>query len=499
MQKWSEIKQLFEFWIRSLDATGRPNRPDVNLYNHYLRANLMTGATAAELLDLVAQMDDYETSANSASYNLVLKAMCQAKESDAAEKLMERMLQPGTTYPPDNESYSLIIRLLFSQNEIDSALKYLDLMLRSGYMVSMDVFMDCARKCVDAGRLDTLTTIIEKCKKMDQNKALCPSWNLSYNIVGSALQADHSKLAYLGLQFLARWMARGEVMNPPVYLSVDEGLLVATCATASRTSNTTLLEGSWSILQRSLRKKKLPNAESYLAKLHAYASFGNFLRAFGTLKEFESAYGDSPEAEELFSPFTSLHPLVVACCKDGFSTLDSVYFQLENWTSANPPYKSVAALNCVILGSANIWDLERAYETFDSIGKTFGLTPNIHSYNALISAFGKRRKTDEALKVFEHMTSLGVNPNALTYSLLIDAHLINRDQINALKLIDGMVDAGFVPAKETLKKVRRRCIRESDFDSNDKVQTLLRNYNYRIGGEARKEQLFNLQYSAEYT
>lgn len=89
-QRWSDLKQLFEFWIRSLDAGGKPNRPDVSLYNHYLRANLMMGASAGELLDLVAQMQEYDISPNTASYNLVLKAMYQAREYEAAAKLLDR-------------------------------------------------------------------------------------------------------------------------------------------------------------------------------------------------------------------------------------------------------------------------------------------------------------------------------------------------------------------------------------------------------------------------
>lgn len=84
------MKQLFEFWIRSLDNSGKPNKPDVSLYNHYLRANLMLGASAAELLDLVAQMEDYGITPNTASFNLVLKSMHQARETEAAEKLLDR-------------------------------------------------------------------------------------------------------------------------------------------------------------------------------------------------------------------------------------------------------------------------------------------------------------------------------------------------------------------------------------------------------------------------
>ncbi|CAN6477308.1 unnamed protein product [Victoria cruziana] len=392
-QRWSDLKQLFEFWIRSLDKSGKPNRPNVDIYNHYLRANLMLGGSAGELLDLVAQMEEYGISPNTASYNLVLKAMYQSREAEAAEKLLDRMLQTGKDSLPDAESYELVISLLFLLNEIDSALKYLDLTLKSGYMVSTRVFTNCVTSCVNAVRLDTLTSIIERCKAMDQNKALCPSWNLSIFIADVALQADNSKLAFYALEFLATWIVRGENARPAVLLSVDEGLTVAALGTAARTYNANLLDASWAILRRSLRQRRAPTADAYLGKIHAYSSLGNLQRAFSTLNEFENAYGNSTEVEEdKFSPFTSLNPLVVACSKNGFATLDSVYFQLENLSRADPPYKSVAALNCIILGCANIWDLDRAYQTFEAINGTFCLTPDIHSYNALMSAFGKLKK-----------------------------------------------------------------------------------------------------------
>ncbi|ERM99972.1 pentatricopeptide repeat-containing protein At1g26460, mitochondrial [Amborella trichopoda] len=497
-QRWSDLKQLFEFWIRSLDTNGKPNKPDVNLYNHYLRANLMIGGSAGELLDLVAQMEDYGISPNTASYNLVLKAMYQARESEAAEKLLDRMIQAGKDASPDEESYDLVIGLQFLVNKIDDALKYLDLTLKSGYMLSMRVFTDCVRSCVKAGTLDTLTSIIERCKRMDQNKALCPSWNLCTYLADVALQADNGKLAFHSLEFFARWIARGENVRPPVLLSVDEGLVVSALGTAARTCNSNLLDASWAILRRSLRQKRAPNPESYLGKIYAYSMLGTLQRAFATLNEFETAYANPTAVdEELFSPFTSLNPLVVACSKNGFATLDSVYFQLENLSRADPPYKSVAAVNCVILGCANIWDLDRAYQTFEAISNTFGLTPDIHSYNALLFAFGKMKKTFEASRVFEHLTSLGVRPNETTYSLLIDAHLINKDQKSALSIIDEMMNAGFAPSKESLKKVRRRSVREFDDESNEQVRILASKLKYRMGGEARRDMLFGLNYSTE--
>lgn len=150
------------------------------------------------------------------------------------------------------------------------------------------------------------------------------------HIAEIAIQEDESKLAYHALEFMAKWIAKGEQARPTVLLSVDEGLLVSALGTAGRTYSSTLLDASWAILKRSLRQKKAPNPESYLGKIYALASMGQLQRAFITLREFESTYenSDKEAEEELFSPFTSLNPLVVACSKKGFETLDTVCISL---------------------------------------------------------------------------------------------------------------------------------------------------------------------------
>ncbi|CAK7326192.1 unnamed protein product [Dovyalis caffra] len=502
-QRWEDIKGYFEAWIKSLDRNGKPNKPDVSLYNYYLRANLMMKASARYLLDLVAQMEDFNISPNTVSFNFVLKAMYEGRETEAAEKLLQRMEQTGKESQPDEESYDLVVTMLCNKGNIDgfdTALKYIDTILKRDYVLSMKVFDECVRNCCNYGRLDVLLSIIEKCKKMDQNKALCPNWNLCNYIAELALKEDKSKLLFCALEFMARWISRGEKARPTVLLSVDEGLIVAALGTAARTYNSTLLDASWAILRHSLRQKKAPNPESYVGKIYAHASLGNLQKAFAALREMESWHGSSDKEaeEELFSPFSSLKPLVLACSKKGFETLDSVYFQLESLSLAESPYKSVAALNCVILGCANIWDLDRAYQTFEAISSSFGLTANVHSYNALIFAFGRLKKTFEASNVFEHLASMGIKPNAMSYSLLVDAHLINRDAKAAVSVIDKMVSAGFAPSKEILKKVRRRCMRELEFESDDQVKSWARKFGYQMGSENRRDMLFNLDYSTDF-
>lgn len=78
-----------------------------------------------------------------------------------------RMLQTGKESMPDDESYELVVGMLFLTDQIDAALRYVDLTLKSGYMLSMRVFAECVRSCVNKGRLDALVSIIERCKVHD--------------------------------------------------------------------------------------------------------------------------------------------------------------------------------------------------------------------------------------------------------------------------------------------------------------------------------------------
>ncbi|KAI0516515.1 hypothetical protein KFK09_009192 [Dendrobium nobile] len=204
-------------------------------------------------------------------------------------------------------------------------------------------------------------------------------------------------------------------------------------------------------------------------------------------------------------------PLVTAYCKNGFSTLDSrPDTERRSQTNQNAPRQqdraavpsgtehhravvpSKGVLWHILIGCANIWDLDRANETFEAIAEKIGLTLDIHSYNALMCAFGKVKK------VFEHLVSLGVKLNATTYTLLVDAHLANRDPKAALLVIDEMVDAGFTPSKEMIKKVRRQCSCELDIDSDERLQSLVHQFGYMMGGEGRRELLYNLNYGSNY-
>ena len=99
---------------------------------------------------------------------------------------------------------------------------------------------------------------------MDQNIALCPPWSVCNYIVEIVMQDHNSKLAFYALEFMVKWIARGEMARPPVHLSMDEGLVLSALGIAGRIFSSTLLDASWAIVRRSLRQKNTPSPASYI-------------------------------------------------------------------------------------------------------------------------------------------------------------------------------------------------------------------------------------------
>ena len=65
---------------------------------------------------------------------------------------------------PDDESFDLVVGMLLHENRMEAAFKYIDLNLKSGHSMSSNVFSECVFKFMASGSLDTLVSVIERCK-----------------------------------------------------------------------------------------------------------------------------------------------------------------------------------------------------------------------------------------------------------------------------------------------------------------------------------------------
>ncbi|BBM99999.1 protein MpPPR_7 [Marchantia polymorpha subsp. ruderalis] len=473
--KLEETIRLFEEWVKSPGLDGKPKVPNLMVYNLLLHAKLRIGADPRNLLQVLKEMEMSGINPNLLTFNFLLRAIFRHRDSIMAEKIIARMEQRGPEAQPDGDSYNFVIVLCALDRRLDAGLKHLQSMYNRGYVPSKTTYNELLLTATRLHRTRVAVSLLKDLKKYN----VAPQVQSIAELAVAATEVDDSECALLALRVLSESELSKSVRN----LTMDEGGIHAILSCAARAADIELSTEAWSMLRASFRGTKTPRPSSYHARIHALAAGGDFDTAFSTLHEMQEAYNDTEYAADtnIFSPFTSLRPLVLACTRGGAAALDAAYYKLAEMHAAGKPV-ALAAINCVIQGCSNIWDYDRAYQTFEAIGTTFGLMPDVHSCNALLDVFGKNRKTSEVLQIYSYMGEMGIRPDSRTYSLIIEAHVVNRDVKAAMESLDALVNAGHTPARDTMSKIQRRCVKEGDENGAREIDRLLKKMGYRDGG-----------------
>eukprot|EP00245_Coleochaete_scutata_P009964 TRINITY_DN3410_c0_g3_i1.p1 TRINITY_DN3410_c0_g3~~TRINITY_DN3410_c0_g3_i1.p1 ORF type:complete len:302 (+),score=37.84 TRINITY_DN3410_c0_g3_i1:119-907(+) len=235
---------------------------------------------------------------------------------------------------------------------------------------------------------------------------------------------------------------------------------------------------------------------AFLARMHAYASSGDIKSAFRAVADLERNHCPPDDATghptnpEALCPFTSLRPLMLACCRN-LATLDSSYERLVEMHQAGEMVP-VACVNSIVLGCAYLYDASRGYETFEAISQAFGRVPTIDSYSALIHCFGACKELKFAQTTFESIEKNGLKPNARAYEAIIDAHITSHDAKGALQLLQAMVAAGYAPQRDLLVRMYRRSQRQRLPEGWRWARQTVHELGYRdLEHEANKRKLVN--------
>ncbi|CAK9191410.1 unnamed protein product [Sphagnum troendelagicum] len=476
-----ETVRLFDDWVKLTDAAGNPNKPNILAYNLLLHAKLRLGAHPDGMYQIINEMESAGIIPTQLTYNFVLRSVFRQRDSRLAEKILEKMEQAGPEAQPDGDSYNFVIALCALDRRIAPALKHMQSMYERGFVPSKTTYNELLVACARVHRTRFAVALLKELK----TQQLMPQVQTVGELAIASTEVDDAECALLTLEFLTQ-QTLGRPSQP---LNMDEGGMVALLGTAARTGNGSLNNEAWNLLTSSLGPGRIPNPASYCARVHACASAGDFETAFNTVREMELAFGNLQGGNdpEILSPCSSLRPLVLAIARAGPGALDAAYYKLAEIHASGRPV-CLAAINSVLQGCANIWDVDRAYQTFEAISTTFGLTPDIHSINALLDAFGKARKISEVQRLYEYMKELGLKPDHRTYDLLITAHVINRDIEAAMGALTTLMDDGHTPMRDTLFKVWRRCRREGDVKAADKLRALMKSLGYRdcYLGEGRR-------------
>ncbi|KAJ7529093.1 hypothetical protein O6H91_15G033700 [Diphasiastrum complanatum] len=381
-----EAVKMFEEWKSAVNGkTGQDNLPNRALFNLYLHSRLKLGASYQDLCNVVKEMEDADMPPDLQVYNFLLRAIFRQRDSLTAETLLAKMEQSGIEAQPDGDSYNLLVVLCALDKRIDSALKYFQTMLRKGFEPSK---MTINEVILAASRLHHTRVAVALLTEI-QDADKIPMLTTCAELLVAAADVDDAECASLALD-LIRQRPTGK-FTPS--LMFDEGTLLAVLSTAARKGDGALTDKVWDTLVKSLGDQQHPSPALYHARIHAHSAAGNLTAAFCGVEELQSAYGklEDDTNGQIFSPFSSLRPLVLACLRGGAESLDAAYYLLEEF-HAKKHVIALASINCIILGCSNAWDVDRAYQTFQSIGSVFALRPDVHSYNALIAGLAKTKQ-----------------------------------------------------------------------------------------------------------
>lgn len=474
-----EAIQIYREWLQCIDpATGQPNKPAVTPCNIALLAEGLKGATVDILLKRVDEMRRLGLNPNTDTFYVLFNAAAENKDAAVLDRLFSMVMDLGIPVQAEWCIKAITVR---ADTDAWKAMDYVRLMVTNNLSPDAAVISKLVSAFSRLNQAIKATDIV----RWGQKKDAYPSLMSLGDLLQSCVETDVSEGAFLALELMFGRRKGRPAMNP----TMDEGTLLAVLSMAARTGDLALSSKAWEVLILSLRDSHPPSQSSFLARLHASVTGGDLNLAIATLQAMEAAYGSEANTE-VFSPFSSLRPFVLGCARGGCATLDTAYFKIEGMLATQQV--PLSAINCIILGCSNVWDIDRAYQTFEAIRSAFGLMPNVHSCNALIDGFGKMRKIAETLKVYEYMIGSGIQPDQRTFSLLIKAHIVNRDTKSAMDVVGQMCDAGFTLEKDIALKLRRRFIRECDDTGARQILQLGRRFNYAAGftGDTRRGLLF---------
>ncbi|KAK1373436.1 hypothetical protein POM88_029629 [Heracleum sosnowskyi] len=451
-QDWQGIKNKFEKWVSWTESCRTRNLPDLSLVNCYMRSRSMLGISLKDMFVLLEQVErDYHISPDTLSYNIILDSAYLSDGVDAAVKILNWMI--GEQLPKE-DSYTLVVKMLVQHNDFQSAMKYVKLASQLAYINPMEILVNAVVKYRSNDKESKKRTrikarisksVVSIFRSYKENAIIfCPKWTLSNDLLQLAIQSTNIELARYALEFITELIHEDEACTEPLHLCVSEehikDLFVILKKSRNNVLSNEVLLACSQVRDLSLRKH-VPKAVTFLSEIHAWARFKKFNMAFEVLVKYETSHGESVDTA-LFCPFSSslLKPLVLDCRSCSKGKISEILKFLEALRKDNPHHKFLAGLNCLILVYANIKDVVGAMITFRAISNSFGLTHDIHSYNAIIYAYVLRKQRNEAIAVFNDLVHAGIEPNEVTEMLMFKAIVIEglRYAIDLMKRVSSV-------------------------------------------------------------
>ncbi|XP_048328255.2 pentatricopeptide repeat-containing protein At3g59040 isoform X2 [Ziziphus jujuba] len=194
------------------------------------------------------------------------------------------------------------------------------------------------------------------------------------------------------------------------------------------------------------KKGYAPSVISHTALMEAYGRGGRYNNAEAIFRRMQAS-GPEPsaltyqiilkifvegckfkEAEEIFETLLNEEKSHLKPDQKMFHMMIYMYKKVGSYEKARKLFalmaergvqQSTVTYNSLMSFETNYKEVSKVYD------QRAGLRPDVVSYALLINAYGKARREEEALAVFEEMLDAGVRPTHKAYNILLDAFAIS--------------------------------------------------------------------------
>ena len=128
----------------------------------------------------------------------------------------------------------------------------------------------------------------------------------------------------------------------------------------------------------------------------------------------------------------------------------------------------IFSFNCLISAHAAAGEPERAFSWLTRAAQ-WGVTPDVVSYTTAISGYARALRPEQAQGAFEAMVRAGVEPNVLSYSSLVDAYAVAGRVEEAHGWLDKASAAGVRPNVVTYSCVAKGYARLGRLEDAERV------------------------------
>ncbi|XP_041995278.1 pentatricopeptide repeat-containing protein At3g61520, mitochondrial-like isoform X2 [Salvia splendens] len=403
-------------------------------------------SNANMLEEMVMVLDAIETRVrNTHVVNLVVFGLFNLGRFPAALKLVDKMLQPGATNPPNDRTLRIVFSSILGR-------KYRGGDLRDEEIYHL--FLRFSENGLCLGGYWLTHMISRFCRNGDCNKA----WNALQKAMYSGSHVEvipcNFLLSKLGQQ--RDYVRMNLLMN-----EMKEKGITPTVVT-------------YGIMIRNLCKiRRLDEALEVLEKMRdGEVGIKPDVVIYNTLIDGLCKVGREEDGlrlmERMRSSETKCEPNTVTynCLIDGFckvgdiDTARELFEQMSNLDEG----VNIVSLNAMLGGMCRVGRVSSAMELFSRMREK-GLEGNTVTYTALITAFCGANNIEKAMDLFNGMKENGCNPDAIIYYTLISGFTRAGRMNDAMEIKSKMEEAGF---------------------SLDRI-----GYNIMIGGFCRKNKIGN--------